>query len=78
MTKKEDLIALYDGCEKHFDAKVIFMLIGDHFIVKKIPFLYVVSMIWMMIITCICHHHNIRILDVMPTRMFNKGGDLLQ
>ena len=35
MTKKEDLIALYDGCEKHFDAKVIFMLIGDHFIVTK-------------------------------------------
>ena len=36
MTKKEDLIALYDGCEKHFDAKVIFMLIDDHFIVTKI------------------------------------------
>ena len=39
MTKKEDLIALYDGCEKHFDAKVIFMLIDDHFIVTKVLFL---------------------------------------
>ena len=24
MTKKDDLVALYDNCEKHFDDKVIF------------------------------------------------------
>ena len=25
VTKKDDLVALYDNCEKHFDAKVIFL-----------------------------------------------------
>ena len=24
VTKKDDLVALYDNCEKHFDAKVVF------------------------------------------------------